>query len=139
MFNITKSCVLVRISGEQCHHILVHGRSHRSRWQPGDSNIMPLQTRWLCFVYTLGTERKKKQQRAEEDEVKKSTPLPYLYHKDISINLESTLYPLPETNRRDVSPCGAILSARVSCTPPNLSRHKMKNLVSNCNHSWTFL
>jgi hypothetical protein len=42
-------------------------------------------------VYTLGTERKITAREQRKENVKKSTPLPYHTHKDISISLESTL------------------------------------------------
>ena len=80
LFNTTKSCALVRISGKQCRHI-IHRRSHQSRWQPSDSNIMRLQTSGYALtqcsptylhlkknrVYTLRTEKKEnsREQRKE--------------------------------------------------------------------------
>ena len=101
LFNTTKSCALVRISGKQCRHI-IHRRSRQSRWQPSDSNIMRLQTSGYALTQCSPTylhlkkiestlyaqkERKTAESRGrrtffflrkEEGEVMKSTRLPYL-------------------------------------------------------------
>jgi hypothetical protein len=114
---------LIKISDNQCHHILIQGRSH-----PGNiagSQVTPVLCHYKQDVYallqctctwktrgsTLGTEKENSREQKKKI-VKKSTALPYHYHKDISINLESTLCWSSETSMRHRHVSGSSYTAR---------------------------